>query len=117
MKQTGDEYPPHNLMEYLLAMLMLKQQNNQTNAVWYKKLNTQVDVAESVLGVQFKNFACLWDYFCTLRGWNDYDTLTPNNQAAIRSDLKERLLGHLLVVNSSNTPMHESVKTNLLKHS
>ncbi len=48
MKQTGDEYPPHNLMENLLAVLTLKQLNNQTNAVWYEKLNTRVDVAESV---------------------------------------------------------------------
>ena len=28
MKQTGDEYPPHNLMENLLAVLTLKQQSN-----------------------------------------------------------------------------------------
>jgi hypothetical protein len=48
MKQTGDEYPPHNLVENLLAVLTLKQQNNQSNAQWYEKLNTRVDVAESV---------------------------------------------------------------------
>ena len=48
MKQTGDEYPPHNLVENLLAVLTLKQQSNQSNAQWYEKLNTRVDVAESV---------------------------------------------------------------------
>jgi hypothetical protein len=113
MKQTGDEYPPHNLMENLLAVLTLKQQNNQSNAVWYEKFNTRVDVAESV-GVQFDNFTCLWEYCCTARGWNEYDTLTPSEQATIKSDSKERLLAYLLVINSSNTPTHESVKTNLL---
>ncbi len=51
MIQTGDEYPAHNLVENLLAGLTLKQQSNQSNAQWYEKLNTRVDVAESV-GVQ-----------------------------------------------------------------
>ena len=114
MKQTGDEYPPHNLMENLLAVLTLKQQNNQTNAAWYEKLNTQVDVAESV-GVQFDNFKCLWEYCCTSRGWKEYDTLTSYEQATIRSDSKERLLAYLLVINSSSTSTHDSVKTNLLE--
>jgi hypothetical protein len=101
-------------MENLLAVLTLKQQSNQSNAVWYEKFNTRVDVAESV-GVQFDNFTCLWDYCCAARGWNEYDTLTPSEQATIKSNSKERLLAYLLVVNSSNTPTHESVKTNLLE--
>ena len=101
-------------MENLLAVFTLKQQSNQTNAVWHEKLNTRVDVAESVR-VEFDKFSSLWDYCCILRGWNDYDTLTPAEQATIRSDSKERLLAYLLVVNSSNTPTHEAVKTNLLE--
>ena len=64
MNQTGDEYPPQNLMENLLAVLTLKQQNNQTNAVWYEKLNIRVDVAESDL-VEFDKFSSLWTYCCT----------------------------------------------------
>jgi hypothetical protein len=55
MKQTGDEYLPHNHVENLLAVLTLK-----LNAQWYEKLNTRVNVAESV-GVQFNNFLSLWD--------------------------------------------------------
>jgi hypothetical protein len=58
MKQTGDEYPPHNLVENLLAVLTLKQQNNQSNTVWYEKFNTRVDVAESV-GVEFDSFTTM----------------------------------------------------------
>ncbi len=52
MQQTGDEYPPNNLVDNLLAVLTLKQQNNQTNTQWYEKQNTQVDVTESVVGVR-----------------------------------------------------------------
>lgn len=48
MKQTGDEYQPCNLVENLLAILTMKQQNNQSNAQWYEKFNTRVDVAESL---------------------------------------------------------------------
>ena len=54
-------------MENLLAVLTLKQQNKQLNAVWYEKLNTLVDVAESV-GVEFDKFSSLWDYCCISRG-------------------------------------------------
>ena len=114
MKQTGDEYPPHNLVENLLAVLTLKQQNNQSNAQWYEKLNTRVDVAESV-GVQFNNFPSMWDYCCEAKGWQEFDTLTLDEQDTIRSESKERLLAYLLIVNSSNTPTHESVKNNLLE--
>ena len=67
MKQTGDEYPPHNLVDNLLGVLTLKQQNNQSNAQWYEKLSTQVGVAESV-GAEFDNFKCLWSYCCKSRG-------------------------------------------------
>jgi len=114
MNQTGDEYPPHNLMVNLLAVITLKQQPNQSNAVWYEKLNTRVDVAESV-GVEFDKFSSLWAYCCDSRGWKEYETLTPDEQATIRSDTKERLLAYLLIANSSNTPTHETVKSNLLE--
>ena len=36
LNQTGDEYPPNNLVDNLLAVLQLKQQNNQSNAQWYE---------------------------------------------------------------------------------
>jgi hypothetical protein len=114
MKQTGNEYPPHNLVDNLLAVLTMKQQNNQSNPQWYEKLNNRVDVAESV-GVQFNNFSCLWEYCCEAREWKEYDTLTPNEQSTIRNDWKERLLAYLLIINSSNTATHESVKSNLLE--
>ena len=113
MKQTGDEYPPQNLVENLLAVLTLKQQTNQSNAQWYEKLNTRVDVAESV-GVQFDSFSSLWDYCCEAKSLKEYDTLTSDEQATIRAESKERLLAYLLIVNSSSTSTHESVKNNLL---
>lgn len=114
MQQTGDEYPPSNLVNNLIAVLTLKQQNNQSNTQWYEKLNTRVDVAESV-GVQFTNFPSLWEHCYNSRAWREYYTLTPDEQETIRNDSKERLLGYLLIVNSSNTATHESVKINLLE--
>ncbi len=113
MQQTSDEYPPNNLVDNLLAVLTLKQQNNQTNTQWYEKLNTRVDVAESV-GVEFGNFTSLWSYCCEARQWGDYQNLTDDEQATIRNDSKERLLAYLIIANSSGTSTHESVKNNLL---
>ena len=114
MQQTGDEYPPNNLVDNILAVLTLKQQNNQTNTQWYEKLNTRVDVAESV-GVEFGNFTSLWSYCCEARQWGEYQNLSATDQATIRNDSKERLLGYLIITNSSSTSIHESVKNNLLE--
>ena len=114
MQQTGDEYPAINLVDNLLAVLTLKQQNNQSNTQWYEKLNTRVDVAESV-GVEFNNFTSLWEYCCKARSWGNYDTLTDAEKQQIREDSKERLLGYLLIANSSSTANHESIKNNLLE--
>jgi hypothetical protein len=114
MKQTGDEYPPHNLLENLLAVFTMKQQPNQSNAQWYEKFCTRVDVAESV-GVRFDAFECLWEYCCNYRSWKEYATLTPVEQETIRNDSKDRLLAYLLTINSSNSPVHETIKSNLLE--
>ncbi len=115
MKQTGDEYTPHNLVENLLAVLTLKQQPNQSNAQWYEKLNTRVYVAESV-GVHFDNFCTLWNYCCNAKGWGDYDSLTSDKQITICAESKEWLLAYLLIVDSSNTSTHQ-LKTTYLMHS
>ena len=114
MKQTGDEYPPNNLVDNILAVLTLKQHSNQTNTQWYEKLNTRVDVAESV-GVEFDKFKCLWDYCCKARGLGEFNTLTTTEQETVKSNSKKHLLTYLLITNSSNTPTHESVKTTLLE--
>jgi hypothetical protein len=36
MKQTGDEYSPCNILDSLLSVLLMKQQQNQSNAQWYE---------------------------------------------------------------------------------
>jgi hypothetical protein len=112
MKQTGDEYQPTNLVDNLLAVLLLKQPNNMSNAQWYEKFNTRVDVAESV-GVEFDVFKSMWDYCIENRGWNEYDTLTTDEQKQIRAESKERLFAYLLIKNSSSTSTHDTVRNNL----
>jgi hypothetical protein len=91
MKQTSDEYPPCNIVDNLLSVLLMKQQQNMSNAQWYEQLCTRLHVAES-MGVAFDSFKCLWDYCNEQRNWNNYDTLTADEQAEIRSELKEPLL-------------------------
>ena len=113
MKQSGDEYQATNIVENLLAVLTMKQQNNMSNPQWYEKLNTRVDVAESV-GVKFDIFRCMWEYCIEKKGWADYDNLTAADQATIRNEAKERLLAYLLIRNSSSTTTHDLIRNNLV---
>jgi len=113
MKQSGDEYQATNIVDNLLAVLTMKQQNNMSNPHWYERLNTRVDVAESV-GVKFDIFRCMWEYCIEKKGWADYDTLSAADQATIRTESKERLLAYLLIRNSSSTTTHDIVRNNLV---
>jgi hypothetical protein len=85
-----------------------------SNAQWYERFCRRVDVAESV-GVQFDSFKHLWDYCIKQKGWNDYDSLTPDEQATICSESKERLFAYLLIKNNSSTTNHDSIRNYLLE--
>ena len=69
-------------MDNLLSVLTVKQPNNFTNAQWYEKFNTRVDVAESV-GIKFDIFACMWEYCIEKKGWGEYDTLSAAEQQTV----------------------------------
>ncbi len=114
MKQTGDEYPPCNIVDNLLSVLLMKQQQNMPNAQWYKQFCTRVDVAEW-MGVAFDSFKCLWDYCIQQRNWNDYDTPTADEQAEIQSESKEHLFAYLMIKNSSSTTNHDTIQSNFLE--
>ena len=114
MKQTGDDYPPCNVVDNILSVLLMKQQQNMSNAQWYERFCTRVDVAES-MGVEFDSSKCLWDYCIQQRGWNEYDTLSHDDQTTIRSESKERLLAYLMIKNSSSSTNHDTIRSNLLE--
>ena len=82
MKQTGDKYPPCNIVDNLLSVLLMKQQQNMSNAQWYEQFCMRVDVAES-MGVTFDSFKCLWACCIQQINWNNYDKLTADEQAEI----------------------------------
>jgi hypothetical protein len=58
LRQTGDEYQGANIVDNLLSVLTIRQANNISNAQWYERFNTRVEVAESV-GIRFDIFACM----------------------------------------------------------
>ncbi len=66
------------------------------------------------MGVTFDSFKCLWDYCIQQRNWNDYNTLTVDQQAEIWSESKERLFTYLMIKNSSSTINHDTIQSNLL---
>jgi hypothetical protein len=81
-------------VDNLFAVFTLTQQNNQSNTQWYEKLNTCVNMAESV-GVDFGNFTSLWGYCCNAQGWGKYEMLMAAEQTMVPINSKERLLGYL----------------------
>ena len=85
-----------------------------SNTQLYEKFCTRVDVAELV-GVQYDSFKCLWDYCIEQKGWAEYNTLTSEEQAMIRSKLKKQLFAYLLIKKSSSTTNHDSIQNNLLE--
>ena len=114
MKQTGDEYPPCNIVDSLLSVLFMTQQQNQSNAQWYEQFCTRVDVAES-MRVTFVLFRCLWDYCIQQRNWNKCNTLQSDKQAEIWAESKERLFAYLMIKNNSSTTNHDTIWSNLLE--
>ena len=84
MKQTDDEYAPSNLVDHVNAVFNMKQPNNLSNNIWREKLDTRVDVAESV-GVEFDQFTMLWDYVCKSEKLGDYNTLSADEQKEVRA--------------------------------
>ena len=114
MKQTDDEYAPSNLVDHIMAVFSMKQPNNLSNSLWREKLDTRVDVAESI-GVEFDQFTVIWDYVCKSEKLGDYDTLSTDEQKEVRSKSRERLLAYLLIKNSSNISTHDTVRNNLLE--
>jgi hypothetical protein len=86
MKQTGDEYPPCNVVDNLLSVLLMKQQQNMSNAQWYEQFCARVDVAKLV-GFQFNSFKCLWDYCIQKKDWGEYFGRASNDLIQIKEQL------------------------------
>ena len=108
MKQTEDQYPVAALWEQLCNVTQAKQ-GNMTNIEYYERLNTKIDVAESV-GVSF-DFERIWEYCAQETHKQSYSSLTSDKQALARSEAKERVLSYALIVSSSN--QHKKIKEDL----
>ena len=108
MKQTEDQYPVAALWEQLCNVTQAKQ-GNMTNIEYYERLNTKIDVAESV-GVSF-DFERIWEYCAQETHKKPYSSLSADQQALARSEAKERVLSYALIVSSSN--QHKKIKEDL----
>jgi hypothetical protein len=108
MKQTEDQYPVAALWEQLCNVTQAKQ-GNMANIEYNERLNTKIDVAESV-GVSF-DFERIWEYCAQETHKQPYSSLTADQQALARSEAKERVLSYALIVSSSN--QHKKIKEDL----
>ncbi len=109
LKQTEDQYPVAALWEQLCNVTNAKQGNTMNNK-WYDRLNTKVEVAESV-GVSF-DFKKIWEYCAQEAHKATYSLLKPEEQAAVRASAKERFLSFVLIKTSNSK--HNKIKDQMI---
>jgi hypothetical protein len=108
LKQTEDQYPFAAVHQQSLAVLNTKQ-GGLSNTQWYKRFNTQHDIAHSVrveLGHKV-----LWEYCIQLKHSMSCDALGTTDQAAMRQAAEDQYLVYILLVNSGG--QHEHLRKEL----
>jgi hypothetical protein len=103
LNQTEDQYPFAAVHKQSLAVLNTKQ-GGLSNMQWYKRFNTQHNVARSV-GVELGH-KVLWEYCAQLKHSMSYGMLGTANQAAMRQAAEDQYLVYILLVNSGGQHKH-----------
>jgi hypothetical protein len=108
LKQTEDQYPVATVWEQYCQVYNAKQGSNN-NTEWYKRFNTNVEVAESV-GCVFANDKTL-DYCAQLEHKKSYAALGPPEQAAVDILARERFMAFGLLKTAGSS--HDKIKSDL----
>ena len=108
VKQTEDQYPVAAVCKQYCQVYNAKQGSNN-NTEWYKRFNTNVEVAESV-GCVFANDKTL-DYCAQLEHKKSYAALGPPEQAAVDILARERFMAFGLLKTAGSS--HDKIKSDL----
>ena len=110
--QTDDQYVYATVYDQLLGLFGFRQEN-LTNAQWYEKFNSRVDVA-TACGVEFGH-QVLYDYQMNIdhpatppTTWNQ---LTDAQKTEVKSKSRERLLAYIMLRQSGKK--HNDLKYDL----
>ena len=108
LSQTEDQYPFATVYEQEAGLYGFRQES-MTNAQWYEKYNTKVDVANAV-GVT-RQHKVLNEFIAQSEHNAAYDTLAPDVQETVRADAEEWYLSYAMLRQSGK--QHTTLKMDL----
>jgi hypothetical protein len=113
LAQTEDQYPFATVYDQQLSFYSFRQSDNMSNPQWYERFNTKVDVGEAI-GVTRQHKALL-EHLAQEQTVGTtivtFDSLTADQQAAVRIDAEERYISYVFLRQSG--PQHGKLKVDL----
>ncbi len=110
LKQSDNQYKIGIVIKHLKLLLAYRQDDGVTNASYYDRFKTRVDVTEHI-GVSFDN-PDLWDWKSQELYSTDYELLLDTvKEAKVKEDVKQALLAYLFFINSNNKKHSQLKKT------
>ena len=107
--QTEDQYPCAQVYDQLVGLLGFHQETS-TNAQWYDKFNTRVDVATSI-GAEFDYHTVIEYQAGKDHPTVPYDNLTDDQKNAVKEAAEERFLAYVMLRQSGK--QHTDLKLDL----
>ena len=108
LAQTEDQYPFATVYDQELGFYSFRQET-MTNAQWYERFNTKVDVANAI-GVT-RQHKVLLEYVAQELHTDDFDNLTAAQQLEVRNDAEERYISYCFLRQSGK--QHANLKVDL----
>jgi hypothetical protein len=116
LKQSDNQYKIGIIIELLKLLLVYRQDDGVTNAVYYDQFKTMVDVAEHI-SVSFDN-PTLWDWKSQELYVTDFDLLSDTiKKDKVKDDVEQAFLAYLFFINSNNKKHSQLKKTVANDHS
>jgi hypothetical protein len=110
LKQSDNQSKIGIVIEQLKLLLAYGQDDGVTNASYYDRFKTRVDVAEHI-GVSFDN-PDLWDWKSQELYNTDYELLLDSvKEAKVKEDVKQAFLAYLFFINSHDKKHSQLKKT------
>ena len=108
LKQSDNQYKIGIVIEQWKLLLGYRQDDTMSNAAYYDRFKTRVDVAEHI-GVSFDN-PFLWDWKSQELYGTDFDLLSDTvKEDKVKDDVKHAFLAYLFFINS-NDKKHSQLK-------
>ena len=115
LKQSDNQYKIGIVIEQLKLLHTYRQDDGMTNAAYYNRFKTRIDVAEHI-GVSFDN-PVLWDVKSQDLYSLDYDQLADaTKENKVKEDAKQAFLAYLFFINSNDKKHSQLKKTMANNH-